>query len=197
MTVRPSIFLVRRPTIKVTNDWERMWISVGELLSLVLATDGSTQALKAAAWADHTLTHCGANVYVVTVLGLATTDNDVMSHGLFHFTAERQSVVLQTAWQRTYEHAESALKQTRQLLSHLNVVECRILEDSQPADAIIAYSEKRPVDTIVVGRRGHTRLGNLLGSLSFSLMQESSIPVTVVGSYFLNEDMFRDRGYSS
>lgn len=53
--------------------------------------------------------------------------------------------------------------------------------EGRPADGILEVAEDRDVDTIVMGSRGRTGVSRvLLGSVAGTVVQNSSIPVTVV-----------------
>jgi nucleotide-binding universal stress UspA family protein len=89
---------------------------------------------------------------------------------------------LEAAWDRALKRAQEALSQTARLLTHVKVVQ-EVLQHPKPADAILQYAKAHHADMIVIGRRGHSRLGTIIGSVSFAVVQQSPIPVTVVGAF--------------
>lgn len=76
--------------------------------------------------------------------------------------------------------AQEALIQTQNYLHQCPPVASEVLIGS-PAAMIVDYATNHGMDLIVMGRRGHSALGNLVGSVSFSVLQRSPMPVTFVG----------------
>jgi nucleotide-binding universal stress UspA family protein len=57
----------------------------------------------------------------------------------------------------------------------------RVIVEGQPAEMIVEVAEQRGVDTIIMGSRGRTGVSRaLLGSVAGTVIQNDSIPVTVV-----------------
>ena len=53
--------------------------------------------------------------------------------------------------------------------------------EGRPADAIVDYADEHSIDQIVMGSRGRTGVSRiLLGSVAGTVVQDSSVPVTVV-----------------
>ena len=53
--------------------------------------------------------------------------------------------------------------------------------EGRPADAIVAYADDHAVDQIIMGSRGRSGVSRvLLGSVAGTVVQDSSVPVTVV-----------------
>lgn len=50
----------------------------------------------------------------------------------------------------------------------------------KPAEGIVEYAEEQGVDMIVMGRRGLGAIRSMLGSVSYSVLHETSIPVCTV-----------------
>lgn len=155
-------------------------------MHVILATDGSVHALKAAAWLDDMATHCPCRVSLVSVAGAGSFDSE--THGLEFDESWRESTSLNDAWDRARVHALNALHQTQEAIHHAEIVGTEVLAGSHTGTAIIDYARQHHADLIVVGRRGRSSLGTLLGSVSFSIVQQSTIPVTVVGSFPLWDD---------
>lgn len=56
-----------------------------------------------------------------------------------------------------------------------------VVRHGPPAETLIKLAEEHDVSQIVIGRRGHSRIKNLLfGSVAGSLVQTSPVPVVVV-----------------
>jgi nucleotide-binding universal stress UspA family protein len=55
-----------------------------------------------------------------------------------------------------------------------------ILENSDPATAIIDHSEANKVDHILMGARGHSSTRRFLGSVSAKVVAEAACSVTVI-----------------
>ncbi len=155
---------------------------------VVLATDGSVNALKAAAWVDEHLAGCHVRLGLVSVAGVSSFDDARLAHGITFNEDWANSRVLEEAWSHARQRAEQALHQTAQVFQHLTVDSATVLESTGPAAAIVHFARDHHADAIVVGRRGHTSIGALLGSVSFAIVQQSPIPVTIVGSYPIWDD---------
>lgn len=55
------------------------------------------------------------------------------------------------------------------------------LVEGRPADAIVEYADDNAIDHIVMGSRGRSGVSRvLLGSVAGTVVQDSSVPVTVV-----------------
>lgn len=55
------------------------------------------------------------------------------------------------------------------------------LVEGRPADAIVTYADDNAIDHIVMGSRGRSGVSRvLLGSVAGTVVQDSSVPVTVV-----------------
>lgn len=53
--------------------------------------------------------------------------------------------------------------------------------EGRPADAIVAYADDHAIDHVVMGSRGRSGVSRvLLGSVAGTVVQDSSVPVTVV-----------------
>lgn len=56
-----------------------------------------------------------------------------------------------------------------------------VIVEGRPAEAIVAFAEEQGVDQIVMGSRGRSGVSRvLLGSVAGTVVQDSSVPVTVV-----------------
>ncbi len=146
-------------------------------MSILLATDGSPEALAAAEWLDRWVSPESAEITVATVI----------SPPSLAWTGASGYVIDADIYQKTYqevmdeerEAAKSILEETRGQLVQCQPTHQEVLV-GQPARALVEYAKAHHVDLIVMGRRGHSALGNLMGSVSFGVLQRSPVPVTIV-----------------
>ncbi|MCY0879508.1 MAG: universal stress protein [Firmicutes bacterium] len=147
-------------------------------MAILLATDGSPEARAAAEWLDRWVQPAAAHITLVTVITPPS----------FSWTIGPDGYVLDAAgFAQTYHDllaeeeaaARAALAATAQELAHCPPVATEILL-GHPAAAIVTYAQTHRQDLIVMGRRGHSALGNLMGSVSFAVLHRSPIPVTIV-----------------
>ena len=147
-------------------------------MSILLATDGSAEALAAAAWLDRWVRPELHEITLATVIAAPT-----MSWGLgaggYVMDADIAQKTYQEILAEEREAAGTILEATRGQLVQARPVHEEILV-GYPARALVDYAQSHHCDLIVMGRRGHSALGNLVGSVSFSVMQRSPIPVTIV-----------------
>jgi nucleotide-binding universal stress UspA family protein len=150
---------------------------------IVLATDGSAGALAAARWGDRYFASQDPVIRVVSVIGVSSFDADIPVRGFIMDDRWLESEALRDAWHRAQSRADEAIQKTVGQLTHCPTVHAAQLEGTSPAKAILEHARHHHADMIVVGRRGHSRIGTLLGSVSFAIVHESPIPVTVVTTY--------------
>ncbi|MCL5065861.1 MAG: universal stress protein [Firmicutes bacterium] len=141
---------------------------------IMLATDGSLAALKAAAWVNDWIQAAEASITIVTVITPTSLVWSDMN------TAFSEGFVYQELMDEEHRAGHLRIEETRKKLRKDFAVKEVILR-GPVAETLIDYAKQHHVSLIVVGRRGHSVLGNLLGSISFSLIQRSAIPVTIVG----------------
>jgi len=139
-------------------------------LAVLLPTDGSEQALEAAAFAARILPP-GTHVELLTVLSLSLSTFTYM--GELSDAKERHSRIMAAT--------EEATSRSRQLLEeagHVVTVRHRL---GNPADETLAEIERTVPDLVVVGRRGLGRAASVVfGSVSMALLRHSPVPVLVV-----------------
>lgn len=146
-------------------------------MSILLATDGSPEALAAAEWLDRWNVPEGAAVTLVTVISPPSTT----------WTGGGGYVLDAGIYEKTYQEILDADKlEAHEVLANTakEITQCRVVREEvligQPARAIVEYAKTHHIDLIIMGRRGHSALGNLIGSVSFGVLQRSSVPVTIV-----------------
>ena len=67
------------------------------------------------------------------------------------------------------------------LVSEGMKVKTESLEANRPADAITEYAQEKGMDMIIIGTHGYTGLKKLmLGSVAFSVLHQSHIPVLLI-----------------
>lgn len=147
-------------------------------MSILLATDGSPEALSAAEWVDRWANPESAKITMVTVMSPPTVSWTVGAGG-FVLDPEIYGKTYEGILQEEKEAALKALGDTRAQLTHCPPVKEEILMGAPPK-TLVEYAQSHHIDLIVMGRRGHSALGNLMGSVSFGVLHRSSVPVTIV-----------------
>jgi len=137
---------------------------MGKAVSVILATDGSPAALAAARWLNRFAAPDWTHITLLTVITINSAD------------------AVEDALDEARRRAERALERTEQVITCCPPINT-VSVIGTPARAIVDYAVHHQADLIVLGRRGHSPLGNLLGSVSFAVIQHSPIPVTVVGCH--------------
>lgn len=158
-------------------------------LTIVVATDGSLGALKAASWVDDTFAGTDVAVHLVSLAGVSSFDDEARAHGLVYDPSWPAETAVWSAWTRAKRRADEALHHTAHLLAKIQNVTETVLEGANPARAIIQFARDRQAGLIVMGRHGHSQLGSPMGSVSFSVIQQSPIPVTVIAAHPLLDDL--------
>ncbi|PSR22199.1 MAG: universal stress protein [Sulfobacillus acidophilus] len=150
-------------------------------LHMVLATDGSASSLSAARWVNRMMASQSVEVVLVSV---ATWPDEawwgIGGVGMGSEAALMDFDTIQQLWQASQSRAQAALKATAAIMPDCSPSEQLVLT-GRPVDALVQYTQEHHPDLIVVGRRGHIALGTLVGSVSFALLQRSTVPVLVVG----------------
>lgn len=128
--------------------------------SILLPTDGSPSALRAARWINR---HATPDVTVTILQVIVVSVETAITKGLSDARLQSQKILAETQSELT----KCSAVQTESIVGI-------------PAEKIVEYAKDHPVDLIVMGRRGHSALGNLIGSVSFSVLQRAPVPVTFV-----------------
>jgi nucleotide-binding universal stress UspA family protein len=149
-------------------------------MSILLATDGSASSLKAAQWLNHFVSPDHTQITLVSVVTVPSIEQ-FGTAGLYPNASEMYQEALQDTLKEAKARAQAALDQTAQVLTECPPV-AQVALSGNPAEAIVHYAHDHQMDLIVMGRRGHSALGNLFGSVSFGVLQRSKIPVTVVSA---------------
>ncbi|PSR21190.1 MAG: universal stress protein [Sulfobacillus acidophilus] len=147
-------------------------------MSILLATDGSPEALSAADWLNRWANPSTVEVTVATVISPPSLSWTAGAGG-FMIDAETYTKAFQDLVQDEHVQAQKALDDTRAQLTRCPPVKEEVLLGAPPK-ALVEYATTHHIDLIVMGRRGHSALGNLMGSVSFGVLHRSPIPVTIV-----------------
>jgi nucleotide-binding universal stress UspA family protein len=163
--------------------------------TIMLATDGSEHALRAAQWAGDLAAKYDAEVVVAHVLvnrkvpealrrmaeiehlvepGRRLRPAPVAGPGVMPEEDEDARIIAALG--------EKILRDAETILREKNVSRVRTMAlEGEPADALVACAETIHADLIVMGRRGLGGLGALLlGSVSHKLIQLAPCPVLTV-----------------
>ncbi len=137
---------------------------LGRFERILLATDGSEYSNSAIAIAGEMARKCGAKLYIVSIaLNNPSTESLEPSRGA---EAERMAMA-------NVEAARDRLGCTD--------CEIRVLQDANPAPAIVEAAEKLRADVIVMGRRGRRGLARWkLGHATARVVGKAPCPVLVV-----------------
>jgi nucleotide-binding universal stress UspA family protein len=142
----------------------------GPALSVLVATDGSEHALKAARFLARMLS-AGASIHLLTVLSLEMEPHTYLGE-LSDADARRARIEKET---------DDAVGETRHILEAAGHTVSVSQRFGNPPDEILSEVEELVPDLVVVGRRGLSRTaGLMLGSVSTFLLRHSPSPVLVV-----------------
>lgn len=140
--------------------------------SLVMASDGSEGALKAAHWLAH---HFDTeDIQRLTVLSVGHHPA-VMGSATFNQMPAYAMAMEEAA----DEDAKQATTVTMEVLKKFST-QGTVISGGSVVPAIVSYLHDHPADALVVGKSGHS-IKNLLGSVSGGLVNQSPIPVWVIG----------------
>ena len=147
-----------------------MFLGVVKLYrNILIATDGSKTALKAAGHGINIAKSCGANVFVVNVIDFKAFSK----------------VPKDSTWTKMYEQLNATSLEMLSSVEGLGkeagiVVEKAVLEGN-PAQVIVNFASEHSIDLIVMGTVGLTGWKHtLLGSVAEKVVRTSICPVTVV-----------------
>lgn len=140
-------------------------------LSVLMATDGSEQAVKAAHFLVKTLAGRPAAVRLLTVLSMELEPRSYL--GDLSDAPERRA--------RIDAQIKASVGEVQDLLEQAGIEVTVRHRFGNPPDEVLAEVQERMPDLVVVGRRGLGRAASLvLGSVSVSLILHSDVPVLVV-----------------
>jgi nucleotide-binding universal stress UspA family protein len=141
---------------------------------VLVATDGSETALKAAAFAGEVARALGARVSVL----LVQTDELVVSGA---WGAGSAMTVDQVRADLERQAEETELPETVKAVGKLEDEVEALSVWGHPATAITRFATEQAVDLIVIGSHGRSGLKEaLLGSVSHAVANHAPCPVTIV-----------------
>lgn len=152
-------------------------VTTEKKISVLLATDGSPESLAAAEWLNQWANPERTRVTLITVITPPTAAWSGM--GGYVLAADMYEKTYREIEDSERSEAQNILNETRVQLTKSFSIEQVVLV-GQPSRALVEYAEKHDIHLIVMGRRGHSALGNLIGSVSFGVLQRSPVPVTIV-----------------
>lgn len=137
--------------------------------TVLLATDGSDDALAAAERAVDLAAHYGAQLSACYVIESRTAyDNAIVEPG----TVERA----------LREEGEAALAAVAELATAEDVPVRGAIRRGVPYEELLEHARQEEADLIVLGRQGRSSFrAVLLGSTTDALVRLSAVPVLVVG----------------
>jgi nucleotide-binding universal stress UspA family protein len=164
-----------------------------EGLNILLAVDGSQAADEATEWLNQVAPLWSAKIAlfcvardVVPTSGAAMAMPGVVQPvgpgaGVYWLATDSEPAGWEEAANLAQEETERTLKQARMLLTNCPPVSEEIGHGA-PAASIVDYADSHGADLIVMGRRGHSLIGNIFNSVSYSVVQHAPVPVLVVTS---------------
>ena len=140
-------------------------------MSVMLATDGSEQALRAARFLARIVSPDEAVVHVHTVLSATMEPSSYL--GDLSDAPDRRAAITAAV--------DQATRASRLILEAAGIATTTSKSFGHPPDEVLAEAESRGVDLVVVGRRGlRMPAALMLGSVSSYLLHRATIPVLIV-----------------
>ncbi|HLI55796.1 MAG TPA: universal stress protein [Actinomycetota bacterium] len=140
-------------------------------MSVMLATDGSEHALRAARFLARMLDPSIGTVRLHTVLSASMETTSYM--GELSDAPERRAAISVAV--------EQATAASRNILEEAGFATTTSRSFGHPPDEVLTEAEERNIDLLVVGRRGLRMPSALmLGSVSGYLLHHASMPVLIV-----------------
>ena len=141
---------------------------------LLLASDGSDNALRAAEFAAG-LARMSPEIKV-TVLVV----NDILEK-MKYYSPLRSSVIFEEVEMFFREKSQDALDRTLSKFEELKIEVNGVTKVGNPAQVIVGFARDEGFSQIVIGSRGMGSLkGIVLGSVSSKVVQLAGCPVTIV-----------------
>ena len=148
------------------------WIETeGKLFRKILvATDGSENAAKAASYGVNIAKTTGAEVHALYVI---STKNAVTTRTVKGWTDSFEEGLA--------KRGKAALAYVEEIGREAGVIVKPVCEKGIPAELILNYSEGNAIDLIVMGTHGLTGIQKfLIGSVSENVLRHSKVPVMVI-----------------
>ncbi|MHB9286485.1 universal stress protein [Halobacteriales archaeon Cl-PHB] len=137
--------------------------------TILVPTDGSEHAVRAAEHGRYLAQVFGASVHVLSVVDVQGTA------GLFDAGGLDETVV-----EHLEAEGERAVDEIETLLGDIESVQTATVE-GKPADAILEYADENGVELLAMGTHGRTGLGHYItGSVTEEVVRRSPVPVLTV-----------------
>ena len=147
---------------------------MGSISHVLIATDGSAGALKAAAFGGELAKACNATVSVIFV-----QSDDVIVHEAWGAGSSMSVNQVRETLSRRVEETE--LPRTVDAVGKLDREIHSVLVWGHAATEICKFAQAKDVDLIVIGSHGRSGLKEaLLGSVSHAVANRAPCPVTIV-----------------
>jgi len=143
---------------------------------ILLATDGSEGALKAARAAAEIAGRFGSSVTLLSV-------GQIPVINLFNYYPSmiEPEVLPENIEKRIIEHAQTALRETSKVFEEAQIPFDTRFELGHPADTICEISGTGKYDLIIMGSRGLSGLkGLLIGSVSTRVIHQCHCPILLI-----------------
>lgn len=135
---------------------------------VLVATDGSEHASRAATHAIDVAATYGATLHVLYVVETRTGFDDAV-HRPDEIRENLERI------------GEKALSEVHERATERGVETVQTMEDGIPAVQILDYIERRDIDFVFLGERGHSAFKTvLLGSTAERVLYETDVPVALV-----------------
>lgn len=150
--------------------------------NIMVAYDGSDHAKDALRYAKELAAlNPEATVHVVQALSVGAMDfQATYSDGVYYGQIDYEQY--KKLLDATLDAAKAALRDSLgDSLDDLGErATSEVVPGNTPAAVLASYAERHNIDLIVMGRRGLGAIRGMLGSVSFSLLRETEIPVLTV-----------------
>lgn len=137
---------------------------------ILVATDGSVTAEKAASHAINLSKMTGAEIHALYVI---STGYSVTTRSVKGWTDEFEEGLA--------KRGRIAICYIEQLGKEAGIIVKPVLIKGIPAEEILTYAEKNDMDLIVMGTKGLTGIEKLLlGSVAENVLRHSKVPVMII-----------------
>jgi nucleotide-binding universal stress UspA family protein len=149
-------------------------------MRIMLATDGSEHAALAETVLAKFPGLAGSSVDVVSV----STPLPILGVGVPAIAEPTYTEQSTELWQELHAHAEKVAREAAERLSAAGFQARHVVLDGDIAGELLDYSEREPVDLVIVGSRGENALAAmLLGSVARKMVAHCKKSVLVVRTY--------------
>lgn len=156
---------------------------------ILIATDGSAAAQKAASYAIDLAKKLKASIFVLSIvdrralvmLQAMPADDAMVDQIMFSLSGDAENAA-KTIYEHLHESAARIVEDVKKLCEKNNIPAKIVITTGHPVEEIIKEAEKLKVDLIVMGSQGHSALAaTVLGSVTYGVIhKDTKIPVMVV-----------------